>query len=207
MHLNRMQLSGVDAVKERLSFIMQYFRNPKEVGAILPSSVAAAEMMTREIDPGQAPILELGPGTGSFTRAILARGVRPQDLTMVETNQEFCSLLAKEFPGAHVHCMNAADIAKRDIFGGRKVGAAVSGVPFLLLKPEEATSILRAVFEVLRPDAALYQVTYGFSVPFPRTALRALGLTATHAGRTFRNAPPASVYRLTRSPKGHASRH
>jgi phosphatidylethanolamine/phosphatidyl-N-methylethanolamine N-methyltransferase len=207
MHLNRLQLTGVDAVKERLSFIMQYFRNPKEVGAILPSSVAAAEMMTREIHPSQGPILELGPGTGSFTRAILARGVKPQDLTMVETNQEFCSLLSKEFPGAHVHCMNAADIAKRDIFGGRKAGAAVSGVPFLLLKPEEATSILRAVFEVLRPDAALYQVTYGFSVPFPRTALRALGLTAVHAGRTFRNAPPASVYRLTRNPKGHSSRH
>ena len=207
MQLNGVQLSSADVVKERLSFLLQYFRNPKEVGAIMPSSPAAAEMMTREIDPSQAPVLELGPGTGSFTRAILARGVRPQDLTMVETNQEFCSLLAKEFPGTHVHCMNAADIAKRDIFGGRKVGAVVSGVPFLLLKPEEATSILRAVFEVLRPDAALYQVTYGFSVPFPRTAMRALGLVATHAGRTFRNAPPASVYRLTRGPKGHGSRH
>ena len=207
MQLSRTQTNSVDAVKERLSFLVQLFRNPKEVGAILPSSTIAAQMMTREIDPSHAPVLELGPGTGSFTRAILARGVKPQDLTMVETNQEFCTLLQREFVGTHVHCMNAADIAKRDLFEGRKVGAVVSGVPFLLLKPEEATSILRAVFEVMRPDAALYQVTYGFSVPFPRTALRALGLVATHAGRTFRNAPPASVYRLTRGPKGHGSRH
>lgn len=206
MQLSRTQTNSVDAVKERLSFLVQYFRNPKEVGAILPSSPAAAEMMTREIYPSDAPVLELGPGTGSFTRAILARGIKPQDLTMVETNHEFCTLLQREFPGTHVHCMNAADIAKRDLFGGRKVGAVVSGVPFLLLKPEEATAILRAVFEVMRPDAALYQVTYGFKVPFPRSTLKALGLVAKHAGHTFRNAPPASVYRLTRGNKT-GSRH
>jgi len=188
----------VDIVKERLSFLVQYLRNPKEVGALLPSGSSLANIMTREIDARNAPVLELGPGTGSFTRAILARGIKPQDLTMVETNSEFCSLLQRDFPGAHVHCMNAADISKQDLFGGRKVGAVVSGVPFLLLQPSEAKAILKAVFEVMQPDAALYQVTYGFTAPFPREVLRALDLTATHAGRTLRNAPPASCYRLKR---------
>lgn len=188
----------VDLVKERLSFLFQYLRNPKEVGAVLPSGSAISNLMASEITPGHAPVLELGPGTGSFTRAILARGIRPSDLTLVETNSEFCTLLAREFPGTNVHCMNAADIAKANLFGGRQVGAAVSGVPFLLLKPGEAMAILKAVFEVMRPDAALYQVTYGFTHPFPRDVMRALDLVATHVGRTFRNAPPASVYRLTR---------
>jgi phosphatidylethanolamine/phosphatidyl-N-methylethanolamine N-methyltransferase len=196
----------VDLVKERLSFLVQYLRNPKEVGALLPSGSPLANIMTREIASNLGPVLELGPGTGSFTRAILARGIKPQDLTMVETNSEFCTLLQRDFPGAHVHCMNAADISKQDLFDGRKVGAVVSGVPFLLLQPSEAKAILKAVFEVMHPDAALYQVTYGFTAPFPREVLKALDLVATHAGRTLRNAPPASCYRLKRR-SSSAPRH
>ena len=207
LSMQQQMLNRVDAVKESLSFLVQYFRNPKEVGAILPSGTAIANLMTQEIDPRHTPVLELGPGTGSFTRAILARGVAASDLTMVETNSEFCSLLARDFPGSHVHCLNAADIAKLDLFDGRKVGAVVSGVPFLLLNPDEAHSILEAVFEVMAPDAALYQVTYGFTVPFPRAVMRALDLTATHIGRTLRNAPPASCYRLTRRASGSKRRH
>ena len=104
----------------------------------------------------------------------------------------------REFSGVRVHCMNAADITSRDLFGGRKLGAVVCGVPFLLLKPGEAMAILSAVFKTMAPDAALYQVTYGFSAPFPRDAMHALDLTATHVARTLFNAPPASVYRLER---------
>ena len=204
----RTQPSGLEAVKEHFSFMVQYFRNPREVGSLVPSGTAVAALITRELDPvSDAPILELGPGTGSFTKAILARGVRQQDLTLVETNAEFCTILSREFPSINVHCMNAADIASSNMFGGRKVGAVVSGVPFLLLKPDEAMAILKSVFEVMAPDAALYQITYGFTPPFPRAVMRALGLTATHAGRTFRNAPPASVYKLTRSTNAQGIRH
>ena len=197
---NRMQLDTdkVEAVKEHLTFLVQYLRNPREVGSIIPSGPAAASLMTQEIEPDQAPVLELGPGTGAFTRAILARGVKPSDLTLVETNGEFCSRLRREFPGVHVHCMNAADLVKADLFGGRKVGAVVSGVPFLLLKPEEAEDILSSVFECMHPHAALYQVTYGFKAPFPAAVMRSLNLTTTRIGRTLLNAPPAAVYRLTR---------
>lgn len=199
-------VNRVEIVRERLSFLVQYLRNPKEVGALLPSGTAVSSLITRAIDVSHAPVLELGPGTGSFTRAILARGVRPQDLTLVETNSEFCALLQREFPGVHVHCMNAADIARSDLFSGRQVGAVVCGVPFLLLKPDEALAILESVFAVMRPDAALYQVTYGFTHPFPRDVLRELDLVATHMGRTLMNAPPASVYRLMRRRAGK-SRH
>lgn len=203
----RSQVSGLDAFKEHLSFIVQYFRNPKEVGSLVPSSPVAGALITREIDPARhSPVLELGPGTGAFTRSILARGVRQEDLYLVETNEEFCGRLAKEFPSAHVNCMNAADISA-EMFGGRKVGAVVCAVPFLLLKPQEAMDILKAVFDVMAPDAALYQVTYGFTAPFPRSAMRALGLQAKHVGHTFRNAPPASVYRLKRAPQGQVVRH
>lgn len=196
----------VIGARERLSFLMQYFRNPREVGSLVPSGTALSHLMTREIDPHHAPVLELGPGTGAFTRAILARGVRPADLTLVETNSEFCTLLSREFSAVRVLCMNAADINSRDLFGGRKLGAVVCGVPFLLRKPDEATAILSAVFKAMAPDAALYQVTYGFSAPFPRDVLRVLDLTATRVGRTMLNAPPALVYRLERRASAAARR-
>ena len=201
---NRMQLEAdkVASVREHLTFMFQYFRNPKEVGSLVPSGPVASNLMTQEIEPGHAPVLELGPGTGAFTRAILARGVAPGDLTLVETNSEFCTRLQREFPGVHVHCMNAADLVKRDLFGGKKVGAVVSGVPFLLLKPDEAMAILSAVFEVMAPKAALYQVNYGFTTPFPRDVMRELDLTATRIASTFRNAPPAAVYKLVRRTTG-----
>jgi phospholipid N-methyltransferase len=199
-----METDRVAVVKEHLAFLLQYFRNPREVGSVAPSSPVASALMAKEIEPHHAPVLEIGPGTGSFTRAILARGVAPADLTLVETNSDFCSRLRRDFPGVQVHCMNAADLPKRDLFGGRKVGAVVSGVPFLLLKPEEAKAILSSVFECMAPDAALYQVTYGFKVPFPRQVMRELDLVATHNGRTLLNAPPASCYRLTRR---SATRH
>lgn len=204
---NRVSLETdrVAVVKEHLDFLIQYFRNPKEVGSLAPSSPVASALMAKEIEPRHAPVLEIGPGTGSFTRAILARGVKPEDLFLVETNREFCDRLQRDFPGVHVHCMNAADLPKSDLFAGKKVGAVVSGVPFLLLKPEEAKAILSAVFECMAPGAALYQVTYGFTVPFPRDVMRELGLVATHNGRTFRNAPPAACYRLSR--RSGSTRH
>lgn len=186
------------AANERMSFLIQYLRHPRQVGSLIPSGTALADAMTKEIRPQDAPVLELGPGTGVFTRAILARGIAQSDLTLVETNRDFCSMLKQEFPGTNVHCMNATEIGTSALFADGEIGAVVCGVPFLLLTPEEGMAILEGVFRKMAPKASLYQVTYGFSSPFPRDAVTRLGLKATHIGRTFRNAPPASVYRLTR---------
>ena len=85
-----------------LSFFPAWMSAPRRVGAIAPSSAALGELSTREISPESAPVLELGPGTGVFTYELLKRGLRQQDLTLVESGADFIGLLQMRFPGARV---------------------------------------------------------------------------------------------------------
>lgn len=184
--------------KESLSFLWQCFRYPRQVGSLVPSSMALADEMTRELEPRHAPVIELGPGTGIFTRSILKRGIAPKDLLLIESNSDFVNHLQQNFPKVDVRCMNATQIGQTDIFGGRKAGCVICGVPFLLVTEDEAHAILEGVFSQMRPDAALYQVTYSLRSPFPEAVLKRLDLKVERIGGTVLNIPPASVYKLTR---------
>lgn len=169
-----------------------------QVSAIAPSSARLARLMTREIEALDEPILELGPGTGVFTRALLARGVRESDLTLIEFGAEFVDVLAQRFPQARVVQMDAGRIAGAGLFDQKPVGAVVSGLPLLSMSPEQVAAILSGAFSVLRTDGAFYQFTYGPRCPVPRAVLERLGLQARRIGGTMRNLPPASVYRIAR---------
>ncbi|MGO7726283.1 phospholipid methyltransferase, partial [Rhizobium ruizarguesonis] len=65
-----------------LHFFRSWIRHPLRVAAIAPSGDSLARIMTSEIAALDGPIIELGPGTGFFTRALLARGVSEADLTV-----------------------------------------------------------------------------------------------------------------------------
>jgi phospholipid N-methyltransferase len=94
--------------------------------------------------------------------------------------------------------MNAAKLANVDLFPGATVGAVVSGLPLLSMSPRKIMSILSGAFTYVRPGGRFYQFTYGPRCPIPRAILDRLGLKATRIGGTFRNLPPAAVYRITR---------
>lgn len=179
-------------------FLAAWASAPLRVASIMPSGTRLAELMTREIDADAGPVLELGPGTGPFTRALLARGVMENDLTLIEYEADFARLLKQRFPAARVLRMDAADLRDNRPFNGPVAGAAVSGLPFLNIPPRKAMAILEGVFQVMRPDAALYQFTYGPRCPIDQTLLDRLDLHATRIGHTFRNLPPATVYRIKR---------
>lgn len=182
-----------------MHFFRSWMSNPMQVSAIAPSSVRLARLMTREIEALDEPILELGPGTGVFTRALLARGVRESDLTLIEFGAEFVDVLAQRFPQARIVQMDAGRIAGSGLFEHKPVGAVVSGLPLLSMPPTQVAAILSGAFSVLRPDGAFYQFTYGPRCPVPRPVLEQLGLQARRIGGTMRNLPPASVYRISRS--------
>ncbi len=76
-------------------FLGEMMRRPNEVRAIAPSSAAVARKMTEGVERTTGPVVEIGPGTGSFTRAILDRGVAPERLTLVELNPRFCEELRR----------------------------------------------------------------------------------------------------------------
>lgn len=183
---------------DALSFLRAWTLAPFRVGSVTPSSPSLSALITREIGPETGPVLELGPGTGPFTRALLARGVREQDLTLVEADPDFALLLTRRFPAARILEMDAVGLRNMPLFDGPVAGAAVSGLPFRLISPRKTYAILEGVFANLRPGAALYQFTLGRRCPFEQTVLDRLDLEVTRVGSTFRNFPPATVYRLSR---------
>ena len=179
-------------------FFWSWTSDQLRVAAIAPSGESLARVMTREIGPSDGPVLELGAGTGAFTRALLAQGVRETDLTLVEYGSNFMRMLQLRFPQARVLWMDASQLGQYKLFPEANVGAVVSGLPLLSMSPRKVMSILNGAFGYLKPTGAFYQFTYGPRCPVPRPILDRLGLKATRVGGTVRNLPPAAVYRITR---------
>lgn len=180
------------------AFLRSWSRAPGRVGAIAPSGAALARLITAQIDAGTGPVLELGPGTGVFTRALLERGVAERDLTLVEYGPDFARLLGERFPQARVLCADARRLRRARLFGDAGAGAAVSGLPLRNLPPRQRLAVLLGAFAQLREDGACYQFTYGLSFPLPRAWLERYGFKVQRLGAARLNLPPASVYRVTR---------
>lgn len=162
-----------------------------------PSGPALCRLISREISASTGQVLELGAGTGVFTRALLARGVAERDLTIVEMDKNFCALLAARHPTAKVLSVDASTLGTLDGVG--PFGAAVSGLPLLAMPDPKVQAILAGVFATMAPGGALYQFTYGPRCPVRKSIMDVLGLKAVRIGRALANLPPAAVYRISRA--------
>ncbi|MBP6617878.1 MAG: methyltransferase domain-containing protein [Burkholderiaceae bacterium] len=190
-------MTTANARSDYVKFLRSWMANPLKVSAVAPSGQSLARLMTAEISPGSGPVLELGPGTGVFTKALLARGVAEDDLTLVEFGADFAHMLEARFPRTRVVRMDATQLAESALFDGAPVGAVVSGLPLLSMSARSIEQILAGAFGYMREGGAFYQFTYRPMCPVPRPVLDRLGLKATLVGRTVRNIPPAAVYRVT----------
>lgn len=178
-------------------FLQSWLDDPRAVGAVAPSGRPLAKLMTREIASGMR-VLELGPGTGTVTREILARGVAAADLCLVERCPGFADLLERDYPGVTVVRGDAtltqdALVSRRGSFD-----AIVSGLPLVLFSREQKAQLLDECFRLLAGHGALVQFTYGGRCPLDRRDLARRGLEARCVGFIARNVPPAFVYRMGR---------
>jgi phosphatidylethanolamine/phosphatidyl-N-methylethanolamine N-methyltransferase len=183
---------------DALHFLRSRGSNPEKVGAVMPSGDALARLITKEIDASHAPVIELGAGTGVFSRALIARGIDESDLTLIESGPNFLAMLRERFPRAHIVKADASRLATHNLYAERSVGAVVSGLPLLSMSPRKIMGVLTDSFHYLREEGAFYQFTYGPRCPVPKQILERLGLQQKRIGRTLRNLPPATVYRITR---------
>ena len=183
--------------KETLTFLRAAGSAPGLVGAITPSGAALARLITSEIGCSSGHVVEFGPGTGVFTRALLDQGVREKDLTLVEYRSDFAKLLQERFPEARVLRMDAERLHRDNLFREGPARVIVSGLPLLSMSPRKSFSILSRAFRCMEQCGVFYQFTYGPRCPVPKLFLDRLGLRATCLGRALVNLPPASVYRIT----------
>ncbi|EWY40897.1 SAM-dependent methlyltransferase [Skermanella stibiiresistens SB22] len=183
---------------DRARFIRSWITEPSRVAAVVPSSASLARLITSEIGAAQSPVLELGPGTGVFTKALLDRGLDQADLTLVEFGVEFVTVLRERFPRARILHQDASRLSALDLFPEAAAGAVVSGLGLLSMPPRTVIAILTSAFACLRPHGAFYQFTYGPRCPVARPILDRLGLKARRIGGTVSNLPPAAVYRISR---------
>jgi phosphatidylethanolamine/phosphatidyl-N-methylethanolamine N-methyltransferase len=177
-------------------FRRRLWRNPRQVSAIAPSSRYLARAMAEGLGPQTGRVVEFGPGTGCLTKAILAAGVAPENLSLFELDNDFVEHLTAAFPGVTVHHLGA-DRADEVIAPG--VGAVVSGLPLLSMPAPVREAIVGAAFRILAPGAPYIQFTYGPKPPLPADSMEKLGLRVEAGRKVWLNLPPARVYRFYRA--------
>ena len=167
------------------------------MGAVAPSGRALARLIATGVTSA-ATVLELGAGTGSLTEALLAKGVQPSNLYLVERDPELAAVLRKRFVGCHVFAADALAL-NRELPPGLTYDFVISGLPLLLFSAEQRFELLRQIVALLRPNGCYQQFTYGGRCPIDRETRRKLQVDSLLLGIAALNLPPAFVYRLTRA--------
>lgn len=178
----------------------RFFRSliaaPRLTGAVAPSGKALARAMARAVGLVQSGdlVVELGPGTGPVTRALVERGLDPGSLVLVEYDSGFCRMLRTRFEPATV-IEGDAYVFKSVLapFADRKIAAVVSSLPLLNQPPSRREQLIADAFDLMGSEGVFVQFTYGVHSPIPREACA--GRYAARGGAPiWRNLPPARVW-------------
>jgi phosphatidylethanolamine/phosphatidyl-N-methylethanolamine N-methyltransferase len=174
-------------------FIRTWFEKPLAMGAVAPSGRVLARTMARYVDPnGKGPIIELGPGTGPVTDALIKNGVDPARLVLVEFDPAFCRLLQERYP--------LATVVQGDAYSLRKLvgallqtpaAAIVSGLPLMTKPLRTRLRLISEAMAMLAPSAPFVQFTYAVVSPIPT---RLAGVRAERSEPIWLNVPPARVW-------------
>ena len=141
------------SVRDNVLFLRDWISAPLQVAAIAPSSLSLAHIMTSEISFCDAPILELGPGTGVFTRQLIQKGIPQENLVLVERSEGFADLLGWRFPRARIICCDASKLIVDEHIVPGTVGAVLSGLPLAIMPAQKVMTIMQVCFS--KPEARL----------------------------------------------------
>ncbi len=178
---------------DEVRFLRSWLERPLTVGAVTPSGKLLARTMARYVDPdSDGPVVELGPGTGPVTEALVRAGVAPSRLVLVEFNPTFCRLLRARYPDA--------TLVQGDAYSMRRLletlllqpaAAVVSGLPLVTKPIKMRLRLIRDAFDLMLPGAPFVQFTYSVASPLPR---RLGGFSVEASERIWMNLPPARVW-------------
>jgi phosphatidylethanolamine/phosphatidyl-N-methylethanolamine N-methyltransferase len=178
---------------DEMQFIRTWIEKPLSTGAVMPSSKALARTMARHVDPNASgPVIELGPGTGPVTEALVKQGVDPARLILVEFNSDFCRLLRARYPAATVVQGDAYRLRRLlETYVRSPASAIVSGLPLVTKPVRTRLRLISDAMALLAPGAPFVQFTYAMVTPIPK-ALN--GIKAEASELIWMNVPPARVW-------------
>jgi len=184
----------LSTIADTTLFLQEWIANPQRMGAVAPSSPRLANAMADWLpaDPDSF-VLELGPGTGVVTEALLQRGLPQERLVAIEQNANMARALREKYPRAQVIAGDAwklDDLLRRRREPVEKVGAVISSLPLLNFPREDAERLAEKIRGVLEPNGKWVQFTYRIHKLRPR-GTNSFKLRATKI--VWFNLPPARV--------------
>ena len=178
---------------DEVHFLRSWIEKPITTGAVMPSSKVLARTMAAYVDPkSTGPVVELGPGTGAVTQALVDRGIDPARLVLVEFNPSFCRMLRVRYP--------AATVVQGDAYRLRRLlettlrepaDAIVSGLPLVTKPMRTRVRLISEAMTLLRPGAPFVQFTYAMVPPIPKGLN---GIRTEASPLIWLNLPPARVW-------------
>jgi phosphatidylethanolamine/phosphatidyl-N-methylethanolamine N-methyltransferase len=184
---------GKDRFEDEARFLRSWLERPLVMGAVTPSGKVLARTMASFVDPRiEGPVIELGPGTGPVTDALIRRGVAQDRLVLIEYNPDFCLLLKRRFPKATIIQGDAYDL--QETLSGmlaEPAAATVSSLPLFTKPMDQRLDLLETAQDIMRPDAPFIQFTYAVVPPMPA---RSDAYRTRASNRVWRNLPPARVW-------------
>ncbi len=185
-----------ERLADEARFFKTWFENPVGTGAVSPSGRFLARAMARSVDPERpGPVIELGPGTGPVTEALIRRGIAQERLVLVEFDPKFCKLLKRRYPKATVIQGDAYHLAETlSGFLDELAATVVSSLPLRNKPVRHRLTLLEQAFEVLQPGGSFVQFTYGIASPMPLRAGLEPVFEAEVSPPVWLNLPPARVW-------------
>ncbi|GLQ39893.1 SAM-dependent methyltransferase [Rhizobium albus] len=178
---------------DEIRFFKGWMDGPKAVGSIVPTSAVTSRRMASVIDTTSGlPVLELGPGTGVVTKAILERGVSPNKLVCVEYSDDFVSHVRRLFPGVNVIQGDAFDLdSTLGPLADQTFDCVVSGIPLLNFPMPERVALIEDLLGRIPAGRPVVQITYG---PRSPVAPGRGNYVVEKLDFVVRNIPPAHLW-------------
>jgi len=182
------------AVPRDLFFFRQFLKAPGSIGSIIPTSPVAIRALLDPVDWSEAKcVVEYGPGTGVFTRALLARLGPDARLIAIDTNPDFTAYLRQAIHDPRLILIdgNAANVETiLAVHGFTHADYVISGLPFSTIPQQVVQNILDATARAIRPGGAFLVYQYSLGI-LPRLASR---FARVDLGRAWRCIPPARLF-------------
>ncbi len=183
----------VSKLGDKLDFAKSLVLKPKTVGAIAPTSARMARKMASIVRPDSGlPVLELGPGTGVITKAILNNGVAPEKIVSIEYSASFLPGLKRRYPGVNFVQGDAFEIEQiaKDL-GIDEFDCVISALPLLNFPMTQRIRLVHSALKFVAPGRPMVQFSYS---PRPPVPARSKQFSVSHLGSVFRNIPPAKIW-------------